>query len=922
MNPTGHYRSARNGGRIPMDRRRGYKPVRDRKEEKPGENKSVLTTILVVAIVFFLIISMILVYMVYSGDDDSGSGVTTYTKFMGGSDNVLINSTFTGATTYIELPKGAKVRSASMTIQGSLPPQRRTFQVGQSPIHVTEGDLDNDGYTDLAVCNYNSHTLMIMRNELGSEFVSSGEYTVGESPIESDIHDMDLDGLPDIVVLSEDDHQVNILWNTPDSLFRHGDETLTTDRVPTDLELMDANGDGYYDIVVTSQTTDMLRIFLNGGDRTFTEQVDIETPGSPLALDSGDIDGDGLADIVVSNGAGNGQVYEREKKRFTRWYSTISVFKNMGGGQFQETGEELRVERGAENIHLADINSDGQPDVIMPHIGQDLISSLLSDGSGWYQTGGPEDLDGRGYESIDPSMVDTRDFDNDGDLDILALSKSADSILYYPGRGDGGLAPPVQYYIGLSPTSFSILDFDQDGDFDVVTSDWRGMNANLGGDGTVSILENLRSGIFATYEIFPTGRSPRGIYLEDVDGDGDVDVTTANYFASTISILENNGLSSFSKPTNYSIGLEPYAVVIKDFDGDGNMDAASADEANFRIRVLKSDGKGGFIRGGQPIWIDIGGYPVSLRSSDIEGDGDPDLYTANYAQSSITLIYNDGSGNFSSMFSEFRTISLGNEMPYDIMIRDVNGDGLNDILTVNRGNDLDPTATISVMINQGDYLFENMTTYQVGERPTSMVLADMDMDGDLDVVTANIDGDSVTVMMNLGNGSFVRFGDYEVGDRPMYVNVFDYDSDQYKDLVVTNTESNSLTILRNMRGEDFKKVQELNIGAYPYYIGVDDLNGDGREDIALTSVNTDRVVVFGCYNLPEGIMIDVGSDGDYEYEEEGIFKGPVTIDITESINEYLDDWDGTGETVRVPIKAVCMVEGIIEMDNLVVITED
>jgi len=114
----------------------------------------------------------------------------------------------------------------------------------------------------------------------------------------------------------------------------------------------------------------------------------------------------------------------------------------------------------------------------------------------------------------------------------------------------------------------------------------------------------------------------------------------------------------------------------------------------------------------------------------------------------------------------------------------------------------------------------------------------------------------------------------------------------------------------------------LNIGAYPYFIDVDDLNGDDRDDIAITSVNTDRVVVLGCYYYPRDVQIDVGLTGSYDLSINGEFRNRVSMDITESLNQYLDQHrNGPGETVRIPIKTICNVEGVVRLNDLYVIYE-
>jgi hypothetical protein len=581
--------------------------------------------------------------------------------------------------------------------------------------------------------------------------------------------------------------------------------------------------------------------------------------------------------------------------------------------------DDLKSQKGVSSIALGDLNGDGMDDIAMSNLGYHNVSLILSDGSGGYERGSSWELDVTELRSMDPIQVKLEDLDSDGDLDLWALTKSADSVLFYSNDGKGEFLPYLQIFVGVFPTSFEFLDMDSDGDQDLMTSDWKGWDLAFNGNSTVSVIENMRDGIFRTYRQYTTGNSPRGVFARDIDLDGDPDIASANYFGSTVSILENDGLGRFSEDREYPIGLEPYAVVLEDFDGDGLMDGASADEANFRIVLLRSNGDGGFTT--ERFLYDIGAYPFSLRTGDIDNDGDMDLFTSNYFQNSTTLLFNDGSGDFQNMFKDTITVYLGENMPYDSLMQDLNGDGLKDLITVNRGDSLDPTDTVSVIINDGTYTFTEMTEYQVGKEPTSAVLVDLDLDGDLDIATADTMGDSVTVLRNDGTGKFLQWESHPVADRPQYVNSFDIDSDGWPDLVVSASDSNSLTFFLNEKGTGFSRLTEQNIASYPYAIDMSDFNTDGRNDLVITSVNTNSVIVTGCYYYPSGLKINVGKDSTIELDRKGLLTENeiLNLDIKDDLNRYIRANRVKGEDINVPISIICSEEGVVRLSNLLVI---
>ncbi len=907
---------------------RGHRRYRAVEEAAPdgeisrwaGENRGLLTAVLVISISFIMVLAGL---MVWANNDDNGPSGPTYsiTEFRGGSSEVLVNATFLGNDAFITVPWNATVTDASLRISGALPPERRTFEAGKNPIDLDVGDIDLDLRADAVVLNYGDSTLMVMRNLGDGRFQRGRTIQVGNAPIRVELTYLNNDAYLDAVVLSEDSRDMRVLINDQVGGFMNRGDPFLLPTLPSDIGVIDLEGDGDNDIIVSTVKDNNVTMYINDGNGILTQGSKLLTEGNPTRLGISDMDGDGLSDIVVSNRRDldeNLTPRDKEKKP-VNWFNSISVFKNMGDLTFTKLVDDIRSEKGVSSIALGDLNGDGSDDIAMSNLGYHNISYVLSDGKGDFIRGDPWELDVVELRSMDPIEMKLEDLDSDGDLDLWALTKSADSVLFYCNIGNGEFLPYSQIFVGVNPTSFEMIDMDADGDKDIMTSDWRGWDMLYNGNSTISVIENMRDGVFKTYRQYTTGNSPRGVFARDIDMDGDPDIASANYFGSTVSILENDGLGRFSEDREYPIGLEPYAVVLEDFDGDGLVDGASADEANFRIVLLKSNGDGGFTT--DRYLYDIGAYPFSLRTGDIDDDGDMDLFTSNYFQNSTTLLFNDGSGDFQTMFKNTKTIFLGDKMPYDSIMEDLDGDGLKDLITVNRGDSLDPTDTISVMLNDGSFTFDVMNEYKVGKEPTSAVVMDLDMDGDLDIGTADTMGDSFTVLRNNGDGVFEAWESHPVADRPQYINSFDFDGDGWPDILVSSSDSNSLSFFRNEEGAGFTWFTDQNIGAYPYAIEMADFNSDGRMDMVLTSVNTNSVIVTGCYYYPHGLMINIGKDSSIEVQHDGMLSPDVVLqlEMKNELNRYIKANRVEGEDLNIPLSIICQQEGIVRLSNLLVV---
>jgi hypothetical protein len=179
--------------------------------------------------------------------------------------------------------------------------------------------------------------------------------------------------------------------------------------------------------------------------------------------------------------------------------------------------------------------------------------------------------------------------------------------------------------------------------------------------------------------------------------------------------------------------------------------------------------------------------------------------------------------------------------PHAVDLKDLNGDGKNDIVTANYYSD-----NISVLLNKGNGTYYNDILYEVDQNPRSLCLADLNKDLFIDIITANIgDSDSVTILLNAGNGTFSNRTDYGVSDDPRSVTVVDIkeDSNSDLDIVTANYWSDNIGILKNNGDGTFANPKYYNAGNGPYGIASSDLDGDGDADLFSANFLDDTISV-------------------------------------------------------------------------------
>ncbi|NGO38261.1 hypothetical protein G4L39_02470, partial [Limisphaera ngatamarikiensis] len=347
------------------------------------------------------------------------------------------------------------------------------------------------------------------------------------------------------------------------------------------------------------------------------------------------------------------------------------------------------------------------------------------------------------------------------------------------GGGEGASGSFVvgsSFGVGRNPYYVVAGDWNGDGVMDLAT-------ANLSSD-DVSVLLGRGDGTFGVATNVGAGDGPVALAAGDVNGDGVMDLVVANAYSHDVSVLLGRGDGGFGSVTNWSVGRNPNGLVLGDFNGDGWLDVATANNGSGDVSVRLGVGGGGF--GGVTNWA-AGSGPVGLAVGDLNGDGRLDLVVANYGSGDVGVWLGRGDGGF-----EGGVRYGGLNRPRGVAVGDVNGDGLMDVVVVNSGDN-----TLGVLLGNGDGTLRPVVSYGAGTSdPYWLALGDLNGDGWLDVVIGSYGSSRVVVLLNGGAGVFEGPVRYSVDGNPIGVVVGDWDGDGWLDLASANYSGNSVTVLR------------------------------------------------------------------------------------------------------------------------------
>ncbi|WP_304065245.1 FG-GAP-like repeat-containing protein [Pedobacter glucosidilyticus] len=528
------------------------------------------------------------------------------------------------------------------------------------------GDLDGDSKPDFVVPVLGSNTFSLLRNTSSSgmlSFNASVNLSIGNNPHSVVIADLDGDAKPDLVTSHHQSNIISILRNTdlPPTITsftplnaKPGDvvtitgtgfNTTATNNVvffgATRATVTAATATSLTVTVPVGATYDYLNVLNTGttlaaqslkkfhplfspskaGVFTTDDKVDFAAGDSPLFTASGDLDGDGKADLVVANYIGN----------------TISILRNTAtNGSISTNSFAAKIDLSTDfpnNVIISDIDGDGKPDLIVSNSSASPNISIFRNTS----TSGNISFAAKEFLVVNASFYSwftIGDFNSDGRPDI-AVAKDLE-ILIYPNSSSSGsisFSSPTTIVGSLYTYNITAADIDGDNLLDLV----------LGVDGGFGVFRNtsINGGInFANGVYRSTREYDVSMVIGDLDGDTKLDVAVTYGFDARISCFLNTstpGNISFATKVDFFLGSHD-SFALGDMDGDGKPDLVTTNISN--VNILPNTSNIGSVSFTSVVQITAGLVTRNVIVGDIDGDTKPDLIVANEYSDNVSVIRN------------------------------------------------------------------------------------------------------------------------------------------------------------------------------------------------------------------------------------------------------------------------------------------
>lgn len=538
------------------------------------------------------------------------------------------------------------------------------------------------------------------------------------------------------------------------------------------------------------------------------------------ALFSSDIDGDGDFDVLSAS----------EDDNKIAWYENIDGF-----GTFSPQRLITTAALSPRSVFACDIDGDGDQDVLSASEDDDKIA--------WY-----ENEDGNGNFGVQKVITDTADgaavvyacdLDGDGDMDVIYASHDNNKLVWLKnidGFGNFELGKVISHSIYGQKVIFG-CDIDYDGDLDLlIGSDdnavvrwWE----NLNGDGSSFDYHTITYGN-------PTARG--SVFPYDINNDGYIDIITTASLANNISIYYNDGSGIFSWAANhisFSAFETPVDILVTDIDGDSLADVICTCPSDKLIYWFRN--KDGYNFESRKILTDSIIGPWYLFSSDFNGDGYQDILTSSaYNDNQIIWIKNYNSGANFEIQQYITTCARGAQY---VIAADIDNDGDMDVMSASWQD-----GKVAWYENlDGVGMFGSEIIISSSLRDVRCVFpCDIDGDGDQDILTSSPIYNLVVWFENTdGEGTFgAQQIISDTAGRVLSLFAVDLDNDMDVDVITADYDGDLLVWYENIDGMgNFSSQKIISNSAHAVNpIASYDFDGDGDYDILCASAGDDKIV--------------------------------------------------------------------------------